>query len=214
MIRLLFLILISSCALFQKGPDYTKQPVEKLLDALSFTGEGRGRLEMGEKSYVFSFESAYLSDLDQWGLSAGLPFYGEEVLIYKSIKTAAVKDVQSFEVRLLESVPVKWHKDFQTTSRKLVRFILAPKLGLKRNCVTQSAIQFECSLENDTFSVEVFPSKIVITKKISKFSMSYSGTNLTESFFDRTSLTLNSLDSQSNPKPELNLELFWSEFQE
>lgn len=213
MIRILLLTLLTSCALFKPGPDYRQLPFEKLLDSLSLTGEGRGRLEIEEKSYVFSFESAYLADLDQWGLSASFPFYGEEVLIYKNIKTAKVVEVQNFERRLLESMPPQWHKQFQTTTRGMVRFMLAKKLGLERNCANQSANTFECKVENDTFSVEVQKEKIVVTKKFKNFSISYSGSNLTESFFDRTSLSVVSYDSQDKAKTEMNLELFWSEIQ-
>jgi len=168
---------------------------------------------MGEKSYVFSFESAYLSEQDQWGLSASFPFYGEEVLIYKNIKTAKVGKVLNFEKRLLESLPKIWHEKFQSTTRKLVRFMLAKNLGLPRNCVLQSANLYECQIENDTFNVEVFSSKIVVHKKFNQFIISYSGSNLTEPFFERTSLTLTSIDAQNKPETEMNLELFWTTFQ-
>lgn len=214
MIRIfLFSLLFSSCALFKKGPDFRKFPLDKLLDSLSLTGEGRGRLEMDQNNYIFNFESAYLSDIDQWGLSASLPLYGEEVLLYKNIKTAQVKEVQSFETRLLESIPRKWHRSFQETSRSMVRFILAKKLNLVRICSQQTDDIYECRLKNDTFSVEVKADKIIIMKKFGNFSISYSGSNLTESFFDRTSLLLQSYDSQTIPTDEMNLELFWSQFQ-
>jgi hypothetical protein len=214
MIRILFLFLLSSCSLlFHKGPDYRQLSHETLLDSLPLTGAGRGRLEVDGKSYVFSFESAYLSENDQWGLSASFPFYGEEVLIYKNIKTAKIIQVQKFEKRLLESMPPQWHKQFQQTSRELVRFLMAKKLGIARNCVAQSDNNFECKVENDTFSVEVQREKITVTKRFKNFSISYSGVNLTESFFDRTALTVVSYDSQETPNTELNLELFWSEFQ-
>lgn len=214
MIRILFLFILTSCSTFyKKGPDYRQLPVDNLLDSLSLTGEGRGRLEINEKNYVFNFESAYLAENDQWGLSASFPFYGEEVLIYKKIKNAEVIEVQKFEKRLLEALPKKWHRKFQMTSRGLVRFILAKKLQLPRSCAPLSDNTFECKIENDTFSVTVLAEKIVVTKRFENFSLSYSGTNLTESFFDRTSLSLDSYHSQENPKTEMNLELFWGQFQ-
>ncbi len=214
MIRILFLILLTSCStLFKKGPDYRQLAVDKLLNSIPLTGEGRGRLEVDGRNYVFNFESAYLTEQDQWGLAASFPFYGEEVLIYKQIKKAEVVDVQNFERRLLEALPTKWHKKFQQTSRRIIRFLLAQKLGYQRDCAPLSDNKFECKLENDTFSVEVFAEKIIVTKRFENFSISYSCTNLTESFFDRSSLTVASYDSQNIEKLEMNLELFWSQFQ-
>lgn len=66
-------------------------------------------------------------------------------------------------------MPPQWHKQFQTTTRGMVRFMLAKKLGLERNCANQSANTFECKVENDTFSVEVQSDKIVVTKNLKIF---------------------------------------------
>ena len=213
MIRILLLLLLTSCALFQKGPDLRKLPVDSLLDSLTLTGEGRGRLEVDNRSYVFSLEAAYSEEVDQWGLSASFPVYGEEVLIYKKIKTAKITQVQNFEKRLLESMPREWHREFQETSRKIVRFILAKKLSLARTCVQKSDDFFECQVENDTFSVRVHADQILVMKKFTNFSITYSGTNLTDSFFDHTSLTVHSYSAQDLAKQELNLELFWGQIQ-
>ncbi|MFN8369144.1 MAG: hypothetical protein U0T83_00810 [Bacteriovoracaceae bacterium] len=88
---IVFLLIINSCAhqvplkpvFVKKNPD---QIVGYFLDNLKqncFTSSGKGKVETGEKSYSFGYDSVVSFDKGQWGIGFNVPFSGEETLLFE-----------------------------------------------------------------------------------------------------------------------------------
>ena len=209
--------LLTSCALFKRGPDLQNETVDKLLDAVQLVGEGRGRLSLGKNQYVFSFDSL-LKENHDWLLAVSIPLQGEEVMVLPNLKQKNFKDAESesFEKRIASEFKkinlnrVLTSEEFLREMRSLIRFNLATKLGLARTC-TEQQDQYSCTLEGENFTAIVSDKEFFIIKSLGQGrNVVLEGKNLTESFFSQTNIRLysNQRDLESK-NSSFSLELFW-----
>jgi hypothetical protein len=211
------LFLVASCSLFKSAPTLKSQDTEKLLDAVQMTGEGRGRLTLGQSQYVFSVDSILKEDFD-WILAVTIPLHGEEVMILPDLRQSQIADeeTESFEERIeKEFQRLKLNKklsseQFLKELRTLIRFGLAKKLGLKRDCKAQQT-EFVCDLNGEKFTVNVTDKELNINKSLGEEKrLQLVAKNLTDSFFAQTDIRLYSDEAEFQKKASsFSLELFW-----
>lgn len=211
------LFLVTSCSLFKSGPSLTSQNPEKLLDAVRMTGEGRGRLTLGQSQYVFSVDSVLKDDFD-WILAVTIPLHGEEVMILPDLRKSQITDeeTESFEERIekefqrLKLNQKLTSKQFLKELRSLIRFGLANKLSLKRDCKAQQS-EFVCVLDGEKFLINVNEKEFNINKSLGdQNSLQLVAKNLTDSFFAQTEIRLYSNEHDLQKKTSsFSLELFW-----
>ena len=211
------LFLVASCSLFKSAPTLKSQDTEKLLDAVQMTGEGRGRLTLGQSQYVFSVDSILKEDFD-WILAVTIPLHGEEVMILPDLRQSQIADeeTESFEERIeKEFQRLKLNKkltseQFLKELRSLIRFGLAKKLGLNRNCKAQQT-EFVCDLNGEKFTVNVTDKELNINKSLGEEKrLQLVAKNLTDSFFAQTDIRLYSDEAEFQKKTSsFSLELFW-----
>ena len=190
-----------------------------LLEAVQLTGEGRGRLTLGESQYLFGFESA-LQDNYDWILGVEIPLHGEEIMILSDLRRKTIKDpkVESFEARIakdyrrLKLDKILSTEEFIREFRSLVRFNEAKKLGLHRICSAPS-VDMVCELDGEKYLVTTTDKEFYISKPLKRGAMIVlSGAVLTKSFFERTHLRLYSQkENFAQKKSALSLELFWKD---
>jgi len=211
------LFLVSSCSLFRTAPSLKSKDTEKLLDSVKMTGEGRGRLTLGQSQYVFSVDSVLNENFD-WILAVAIPLHGEEVMILPDLRKTQVSDeeTESFEERIeKEFQRLKLHdkltsQQFLKELRTLIRFGLAKKLGLERDCKAQQ-MEFVCVLDGEKFMVEVTEKDLNINKSLGgQNKLQLVAKNLTDSFFEQTDIRLYSDEKEMQKKTSsFSLELFW-----
>lgn len=215
-ICLALLFLVSSCALFKTGPSLLTMENETLLQSVKVTGEGKGRLSLGQNQYVFGVDSV-LKDGD-WILAVSIPLHGEEVMILKDLKKKSVQDeeTESFEKR------IQWEfrqrkvdksisaEKFLVELRSLIRFILSPKLGNERHCDAHNN-EYICSMDEEKFTITRTEKKYFIHKPLGNGNkLELVAQNLTDSFFSKTDFHLYTGEEESSSKaPVFSLELFW-----
>lgn len=216
--RSLFLILVlCSCSSFKSRQSLTQIEPQKLLDAVRVTGEGRGRLSFGESQsqYVFGVESL-LNDQFDWIIAISVPLQGEEVMIFPDLKQKNIENDQfdSLEDRIQKELkklklPISGN-DFLKELRSLIRFHLAPSLGISRVCKVRQE-QGECSFDGETFYLEVMEKEFTIKKlAIHGSFLELRAQNLTDSFFHKTQISLyTETRDQDQKEADFSLELFW-----
>jgi hypothetical protein len=211
------LVLISSCSLFKPNKILHSTDAERLLDSVKMTGEGRGRLTLGQSQYVFSVDSLLKDDFD-WILAVTIPLHGEEVMILPDLRKSQVdnEETESFEERIerefrrLKLNEKLTSQQFLKELRTLIRFGLAKKLGLKRNCRPQQT-EFVCELDGEMFEIDVTPKELNINKSLgAQNRLQLVAKNLTDSFFEQTDIRLYSDEKEMQKKTSsFSLELFW-----
>lgn len=211
------LFLVSSCSLFRASPSLKSKDTEKLLDSVKMTGEGRGRLTLGQSQYVFSVDSVLNENFD-WILAVAIPLHGEEVMILPDLRKSQIagEETESFEERIeKEFQRLKLNnkltsQQFLKELRTLIRFGLAKKLGLNRNCKAQQ-MEFICELDGEKFVIEVTEKDFNINKSLGgQNKLQLVAKNLTDSFFDQTDIRLYSDEKDLvNKTSSFSLELFW-----
>lgn len=211
------LFLVTSCSLFKSGPTLTSQNPEKLLDAVKMVGEGRGRLTLGQSQYVFSVDSVLNENFD-WILAVAIPLHGEEVMILPDLRKSQISDeeTESFEERIekefqrLKLNQKLTSKQFLKELRSVIRFGLANKLGLKRDCKAQQT-EFVCELDGEKFVINVSDKEFNVNKSLAnQNTLQLVAKNLTDSFFEQTELRLYSDEKDLLKKTSsFSLELFW-----
>jgi hypothetical protein len=210
------LFLLASCSLFKGSPSLTSQDPQKLLKALQVTGEGKGRLTLGQNQYVFGVESLLNEERD-YILAVTIPVHGEEVLIFADLHEKKLdQKSESFERRIegefsklrMKNKPSS--KEFLRALRSLVRFALAPSLGLQRNCSGQQD-GLSCLLDQESYTVKVSEKKIIISRKFSRGGrLVLEGQNLTGSIFTKTDIRFLESEEEKRDQPSpFSLELFW-----
>lgn len=212
-----FLFFLTSCALFKGQSSLVDMDKLKLLDAVQLTGEGRGRLSLGQSQYVFGFDSIFKENFD-WILAVQIPLHGEEVMILPDLKSVRSHhdEMESFEERISsEFSKLKLNKKisakvFIQELRGLVRFNFGPEWGGKRNCKPQQN-DLLCELDGEMFLVSATEKQFFITKFLKDGgSIVLTAQNLTESFFAQTDIRLYTNAQDSSQKNSIfALELFW-----
>lgn len=214
-IVLTLLLFMSSCALFRPSPSLENKDPEELLKAVKVTGEGKGRLSLGDNQYVFGVDSV-LKDTD-WILAVSIPLHGEEVMILKELEKKVLQDeeTESFEERIRwEFKQRKLDKvvspgKFITELRLLIRFILSRELNLARQCNAHKE-EFICVMDNEKYNITVTDKKFFIHKDLGDGNkLELVAQNLTDSFFSKTDFHLYTNDLRSPKKPAFSMELFW-----
>lgn len=215
--KLLALLLLCSCSLFKSQNTLDLKDTEKLINSVQVTGEGKGRLTLGQNQYLFSVDSV-LNETNDWILAVTIPLHGEEVMILKDMKKVRVDDdeSESFEKRISAEInrlnlgQKISGEQFIREMRSLIRFHLSSKLGLKRNCSMQQS-DLICELGIEKFRVNLKKDVLHVE------NISYEGSglkliaaNLTGPIFTKTTITLSSEKPHSpSSKSALQLELFW-----
>jgi hypothetical protein len=211
------LFFVTSCSLFKSGPSLKSQNIEKLLEAVKVTGEGRGRLTLGQSSYLFSVDSVLREDFD-WILAVAIPLHGEEVMILPDLRKSQIADqeTESFEARIekefqrLDLNDKLTSEQFLKELRTLIRFSLAKKLSMTRDCKAQQT-EFICELDGEKFNIDVTDKELNINKSLGEQNtLQLVAKNLTDSFFTQTDIRLysNAKDLQKKDS-RFSLELFW-----
>jgi hypothetical protein len=191
--------------------------VDQLLDSIKLTGEGKGRLTLGQNQHVFSVDSILNEDHD-WIFAVSIPLHGEEAMILSDIKSRQMKheEFSSFEERIAKEFQrLKLNKIISTEElmkelRLLIRFGLSKQWGQKRLCKPQQN-ETICELDQDSYIVEVLDSEIKVKKILGHGrSLQIVAKNLTDSFFQKTDifLFLNESDEKKKSSP-FSLEIFW-----
>lgn len=213
---LALLIFLSSCALLKGTPSLKEQDPAKLIDAIKLTGEGKGRLTLGQSKYLFGVDSVLKENTD-WILAVTIPFHGEEVMILPSLKEkeAVDEETESFEERIqteFERLKLKGlsSKQFLSELRSLVRFQLGPSWGQKRDCRPQQQ-DLICAFDGENYLVEVTDKEIHISKALAEDKkIELVAKNLTDSFFQQTDIFLFANKAAKEKKEtSFSLELFW-----
>jgi hypothetical protein len=212
-----FLLMTSCSSLFRGNASLGNRSVDELLASVKLTGEGKGRLTLEERSYVFGVDSI-LKENQDWILAVAIPLHGEEVMILPDLKKIRVdnEETETFEDRIerefqqMKLNKVVSSKDFLHGVRSLVRFSLAHTWGQFRNCKEQEK-GFFCSLDGEEFLVEPTPKELKITKILGNgHSLQLVAKNLTDSFFQQNSIRLLLKDSPTHvTTAPISLELFW-----
>ena len=212
-----FLLFLSSCALFKGTRGLENENKEKLLNAIQLIGEGRGRLSLSKNQYVFSFDSLLKENYD-WILAVSIPLQGEEVMSLVDLRKKEVLDseTESFEARIdhefknLKLNKILTSKEFLNELRSVIRFNLAHKLGLKRNCMEHQK-DLVCTLDEEKFFISVSGKEFNIIKLLGRGRrVVLEGRNLTESFFSQINIRLYSNEVDFEKKnSSFSLELFW-----
>lgn len=218
MVKEIFLLfLLSSCSLFQAKPTLKQEDSLELLDKVKLTGEGRGRLTLDQNKYLFSVDSV-LNERQDWILAVSIPLHGEEVMILPDIKKNAVEneEMESFEARIQKEFQrLKMSKTFTGDQflkelRSMIKFILSPSWGEKRNCATGQEVHF-CLQDGQKFIIKTNHDELVVKKIINKkISLELEARNLTESFFNQTNIRLYFSEREADQRvSSFSLELFW-----
>lgn len=208
--RILILFLFTSCSLFKGSEKITSSDTQKILSSVKIVGEGKGRLHIRERQYLFGMESV-VKDGDTWIMAVSIPLHGEEALIFPRLKENSEIDpaMESFAMRIDAGIRENFKdselrgKDFIQALRKTVRFLLAPKLGLTISCD-----ETMCRLGDDEFQVEREEKTVRVMTNFTGHQLITTASNLTGPFFLHTQFrVLSPLKKQDL----LSLELFWNE---
>lgn len=159
--RLLLLFIISSCALFQSPK--LSQDLQKDIQKVCLSSEGKGRIIVNSQKYVFSYESALRDEEQNWVMALNFPIYGEE---YVEIdwKQEKMKHTVSFENKLLKDQrglsPEKLELFLKSWGEFLHEIIL-----LKQNKLEKSHYNWELGSKQLMASKNVGDSKVKISFK-------------------------------------------------
>jgi hypothetical protein len=215
--NLFFLLLITSCSLFQTKTSLKSKDPRELLDKVKLTGEGRGRLTLDQNKYLFSVDSV-LNEKQDWILAVSIPLHGEEVMILPDIKKSSVdnEEIESFEARIQKEfrrlrVSKNLSADqFIKELRSMIKFILSPSWGENRDCA-ESQEGLSCTQDKQKFIVKTNDNELIVKKIIrKKISLELEARNLTDSFFTQNNIKLYFSERESVQKEStFSLELFW-----
>jgi hypothetical protein len=213
---LFILFLFSSCALFKTQPSLENKTIDSMVKSIKVTGEGRGRLGIGQQSYLFSYEAG-LKDQD-WMLAVSVPLHGEEIMILHEIKqtTPPTSSRESFELRIDHEMRSRLSlgkitgRDVTQELRAIIRFVMSSDLGLEKECNLKDQKVYECKMDKDIFHVDRDHDSITIKKNIKDTHyFELIGENYTDSTFQRTNFYLRSQQEKAKSQALMSLELFW-----
>ena len=96
------LILIQSCALF-KGKDLSDQ-LDESLKNVCLSSQGKGRLQVGNSKYVFSYEAALDEEHANWLLALNFPLRPQETLQLDWSQEGGTKLKTSLEDKIIKEL--------------------------------------------------------------------------------------------------------------
>lgn len=206
--RILILLLLTSCSLFKGSEKIREFDLQKNLQMFKTEGEGRGRLHIRERQYLFSFESV-LKDNKDWIMAVAIPLHGEEALIFPDLKEVSSGDsaMDSFAMRIDAGIRenIKGSKlrgsDFLAAMRRTLRILLAHKLNLPVSCKEDS-----CTLDQIEYSVIKDEKTLRIITPFAGHNLVTTASNLTGPFFMNTQFRVISPEKNVDL---ITLELFW-----
>lgn len=206
--RIFIFLFLTSCSLFKGSEKLSNPDLQKNIEAIKVEGDGKGRLHIRERQYLFGIE-AVLKEKQNWILAVTIPLHGEEALIFNDLREKNSQDpeLESFAARIdagirenLKGSGLKG-TDFLNAIRKTLRVVLAHKLGLPMQCRED-----QCMLQDEVFQVEKKEKEISILTPFAGHNLITTASNLTGPFFMNTRFKVIS----PNEKRELiTLELFW-----
>lgn len=208
--RILFLLLLTSCSLFKGSEKLSDADVLKNLQSVKVEGEGKGRLHIRERQYLFGIE-ALLRENNDWIMGVSIPLHGEEVLLFPDLKEkeATNQSLESFAMRIDAGIRENLRgsslrgNDFLQALRKTVRFLLAHKLKLPLTCSENA-----CALQGEEFLIQREEKSLRITTPFAGHQLITTASNLTGPFFMHTQFRVRSSEGKQDL---ITLELFWKE---
>ena len=216
-LKLIPFFFLISCSLFQGRSSLHDQDYQKLLNSIKLTGEGKGRLSLGQNQYVFGVDSI-LNEKQDWIMAVAIPLHGEEVMLLPDLKKKNIinEETESFEERIeneFKALNLDQNitaQEFHQELRSLVRFSLAPAWGGKPDCALQNSV-YLCRLDSDEYEVTIMAKEILINKSLGKGrTLQLIGKNLTDSFFTQNDIRLYTKEADLAKKSSsFSLELFW-----
>ena len=206
--RILILLLLSSCSLFKGSEKILESDLQKNLQMIKSEGEGKGRLHIRERQYLFSFESILKENRD-WIMAVAIPLHGEEAMIFPDLRNSAPQDpaTDSFAMRIDAGIRenIRGSKlkgsDFLAAMRRTLRILLAHKLNLPLNCKAHV-----CKLDLIEYSVIQDEKTLRIITPFVGHNLVTTASNLTGPFFMNTQFRVISPEKNIDL---LTLELFW-----
>ncbi len=210
--RIFILLLLSSCSLFKGSEKLRSNDLLKNLESIKVEGEGKGRLHIHERQYLFGVESLLRED-KSWIMGVAIPLHGEEVLLFPSLDQKNTDDysMDSFALRIdagirenLKNSTLKG-ADFLSALRKTLRFLLAYRLKLPVNCEAKDK-DHVCSLGEDDFLVMSEEKSLRVVTPFAGHQLITTASNLTGPIFMNTQFKVTAPETKQDL---LTLELFW-----
>lgn len=97
---LVLIVLIQSCALF-KGKDLSNQ-LDESLKNVCLSSQGKGRLQVGNSKYVFSYEAALDEEHANWLLALNFPLRPQETFQLDWSQEGDIKLKTSLEDKIIK----------------------------------------------------------------------------------------------------------------
>jgi hypothetical protein len=210
--RIAILFILASCSLFKGSEKIKSNDLIRNLDSIKVEGEGKGRLHIQERQYLFGVESLLRAD-KSWIMGVSIPLHGEEVLLFPALNEMNYDDLflDSFALRIDAGIRENLKKsnlrglDFLNAMRKTLRFLLSSKLKLPVSCQTWDKKQV-CSMGEDEFFVISEDKSIRIITPFAGHQLITTASNLTGPFFMNTQFKVHNPERKQDL---LKLELFW-----
>lgn len=191
------------------------RPKEKLhsLDTYSFielSGEGRGRIELGEEKYLFSFE-ALAHKAKNWTLVMNFPLYGQERLYYQwhqtpwHIEGSFIEALKNILIESKSGIKPYELDEVLEGLGEILRQVLSLQNGHKEPCLTQG----KCS---GKIKWQVSPElrakgKISHSQKKIHYEVSFS--RLKNNKYELMSLLITGQKGFKRHHPLMKLHLYW-----
>ena len=214
---LIFLFLLTSCSLLRPGSSLKTKNEELLLKSVRLTGEGKGRLTLNQRQYVFNIDSV-LNDNYDWIFAVSIPLQGEEVMMMPDlrVKEIQVSEAESFEARIgrefhrLKLKRLISSDQFFRELRSLIRFHLSHLWGQKKVCQRKDK-NLICEQDQEEFIVTILDKEFLVSKMLRNgVILQLLAKNLTDSFFSQTDIRLfSSQKDLEAQRSSFSMELFW-----
>jgi hypothetical protein len=183
MMKLLILLLLSSCSLFQTLK--ISQDIPQEAKKVCLNADGNGRLMVQGHKYVFSFETMLDDEEDKWLMSLNFPLHGEE-LIELNLSDSNAEFKQKIEDKILKERkgvnPELLHKFMFYWARFLNELIHLQK--------------HENAMENSEYTWDVSDNKL-------KAGLNFDGNKIDAQFYNVENKMFSRMDFALQPAAEL-----------
>lgn len=206
--RILILLLLTSCSLFKGSEKIRESDLQKNLQMIKTEGEGKGRLHIRERQFLFSFESVLKENRD-WIMAVTIPLHGEEAMIFPDLRSTQPGEsaIDSFAQRIDAGIRESLKgstlrgSDFLAAMRRTLRLLLSHKLNLPVKCSSDI-----CSLDGIEYSVMKDEKTLRIITPFAGHNLVTTASNLTGPFFMNTQFRVTAPEKKADL---ITLELFW-----